>query len=81
MRTPKALGDGRYAALRAGLQVEFDRNRLVTIASWDPAKPELKLRIQQGDQVEEKTLGEDTKMELFGITVGLSKDALLLQSH
>ena len=63
------------------MQVEFDGKRMVTIASWDPAGPHLKLRIQQGEQIEEKTLGEDATMVVFGITVGLTKDALLLQSR
>jgi len=74
-----STGDGWYSDLRAGLQIEFDRKRLVTVTSWDPAKPELKLRIQQEDHVEEKTLGDQAQADAFGIKVRLEKRALLLE--
>jgi hypothetical protein len=68
-------GDGRYTAIRAGLQIEFDGRRLVTITAWDPAKPELKLRVQRGDHVEEQTLGENARTQSFGLGLELRKRA------
>src|SRR5262245_63910650 len=42
-----SYGDGRYE-IRPGLQVEFDRKRFVTVTAWDPAKPEVKVKVLQG---------------------------------
>jgi len=81
-----STGDGWYTAIRAGLQVEFDGGQVVTITSWDPAKPELQLKVQQDDEAEEQTLGAHRRVQSFGIGVELQKHptagwALLLKSH
>jgi hypothetical protein len=76
-----SMGDGWFAAIRAGLRVEFEGNRSVTVVSWDPAKPEMKLKIEHGDKAEEQTLGENGQARAFGITVRLEKRGLLLTSR
>jgi hypothetical protein len=68
-----STGDGWYTALREGLQVEFDGKRLVTIRAWDAAKPELQLRILQGDRAEERTLGENAGARVFGLGLELRR--------
>ncbi len=76
-----STGDGWYTAIRQGLQVEFDGNRSVAVVSWDPAKPEIKVKIQHGDQGKEETLGENAQVRAFGILLRLEKRGLLLTSR
>ena len=40
------FGSGTYRALRQGLQVEFPGGRSVTVAAWDAAKQEARLRME-----------------------------------
>ena len=47
----------------------------------DAAKPELKARVQQGDQVEERTLGDNAGAQAFGVTLSLKDGELLLDSR
>ena len=73
-----STGDGWYAAIRAGLRVEFDVGRVVTVTAWDPTKPELKLKIEIGERVEEKTLVDNAEAWSFGIQLRLKNRELFI---
>jgi hypothetical protein len=73
-----STGDGWYTAIRAGLRVEFDMGRIVTVTAWDPAKPELKAKIEIGEKVEEKTLVDNAETWSFGVKLRLKNRELYL---
>jgi len=73
-----STGDGWYTAIRAGLRVEFDLGRVVTVTAWDPAKPEVTLKIEIGERVEEKTLVDSAEAWSFGIKLRLKNRDLFL---
>jgi serine/threonine protein kinase len=72
---PGALsyGDGWYYQFKTGLQVELDRKRIATVLSWDAAKPEMKVTLQQGDTVENMTLVEKSLFRYMAVNVWLKK--------
>ncbi|HEX7900535.1 MAG TPA: hypothetical protein VF950_22410 [Planctomycetota bacterium] len=43
------LGPGEYADLKAGLQIELDEGRLLTVVRWDAEKPEIYLAGPSGE--------------------------------
>jgi hypothetical protein len=51
-----SFGPGDYHKVKAGLRIEFAGGRSVTLSAWDPAKAGLRIRVEQGDRVEEREL-------------------------
>jgi len=76
------FGRGFYRHLKAGLRIEFPRDRSLTVLDWDPVKPSLKLRFDGSGQSLEETLGEKGEKRVLAITCRLlpapDKDFMLL---
>jgi hypothetical protein len=70
----KCFGSGRYRALRPGLQIEFGRNRAVTVTAWDPRTPELGLKFQTQPVDLERKIALDGKGEVFKVSYHLQRE-------
>lgn len=44
-------GAGEYVALKPGLRIELDNDLAVSVARWDPEKPELRLSTSRGGEI------------------------------
>ncbi len=67
-------GAGWYYEIRPGLRVDFDGRQSATVMDWDPKKPELKLRFQAGDKVEERALSSHGEGRAVGLAYWLKRD-------
>jgi hypothetical protein len=70
----KCFGSGRYRALRQGLQIEFARNRAVTVTAWDPQKAEIGLKFETVPVDLERKVPLDAKGEVFKVSYQLQRD-------
>lgn len=69
-------GAGTYLALRAGLRVEFTAARSATLLDVDPAKRQVRLKVEVGDRAEEQALGEGERRTVLGLTFSLERGEL-----
>jgi hypothetical protein len=67
-------GGGRYRALRQGLQIEFSRNRALTVTAWEPQTPEISLKFQTPKVDLERKIPLEGNGEVFGMTYRLDRD-------
>jgi len=72
-------GGGTYLALRQGLQIRFPGDRSVTIAAWDPAKPEAKLHFEGPAGTVDSVVAPGATGEVSKIRYRFERTALDLQ--
>jgi hypothetical protein len=75
------FGSGIFHQLRAGLQVQFDAGRTVSIVGWDPAKPEMTLKFEGRGEPVQRTFGRSGEGRELSIRYQLLESLILADAE